>query len=201
MANYTTSVERPGNVLVEAFGAETSSDNTPDATPQIHQSRTPPQNSTGSLPEYHEQAPVGEVVLLEPVRHGSMADSDDDDRNRDETGGTLSIGVVLPYTDSGQTSEPPRTIISSRSGTSSLGSLQDRSANLGFDATTTASSMGVTGPEYARTTEAGILEVITNTTASSYGDVPTYEESTAVALSHTIDITEAMDGPTRVDQG
>ncbi|CAE6419636.1 unnamed protein product [Rhizoctonia solani] len=197
--NYTSIAERTGNALVETQGARTRSNNT---TRQTGVSRRPTQNSTRSLPVYNEQAPDGDVVLLERVRRRGISENDEDGSSEDETENTPLTGAAPPYTASDTTSGIPRvtlTTIISRGSVSSVESLLDRSENPGSDATTAASSINVTEPEHARAPVVDIPETTVDSTTSSYGDVPTYEEATAATPNHTTDVPEAAT-PTGVEQ-
>ncbi|KDN35152.1 hypothetical protein RSAG8_11840, partial [Rhizoctonia solani AG-8 WAC10335] len=180
--NYTSNMERAasGNAPIETRRAEAGDNNGSVRSIIRTNGERPTQHSVGSLPLYKEQAPDGEIVLLERVC--SMPDGEDD-RSGDETEITPLTGAAPPYTGSSRTSEVPQVIItttgSPRSSMSSVESLRGRSENLVFDATATVSSINVTECEH---TGAGVhtlgTPVATISTATPlYGDAPTYEGS------------------------
>ncbi|CUA67596.1 hypothetical protein RSOLAG22IIIB_07459 [Rhizoctonia solani] len=192
--NYTSIAQRSGNSRVEMRGAENrSSNNSARSTRQARVNRRPTQNSTRSLPAYNEQAPDGEVVLLERVR--SMSDNEEG-QSEDETENTPLTGAAPPYTDSDRTPGIPRVIITTTDPPRGIDSLRDHSENPGSDATTTASSINAVEYERAGTgAPTTDMPTTANTTTAPYGDVPTYEEATATGVAN-----EVANAPTRAEQ-
>ncbi|CAE6467494.1 unnamed protein product [Rhizoctonia solani] len=191
--NYTSIAERSGNSRVEMRGAE---NNSARSTRQARVNRRQTQNSTRSLPVYNEQAPDGDVVLLERVR--SMSDNEEG-HSEDETENTPLTGAAPPYTDSDLAPGIPRVTITTtdtpRGSLSSIDSLHDHSGNPGSGATTTASSINATERERTGAGAPTTSVPTANTATPPYGDAPTYEEATATSVAN-----EVANTPTRAEQ-
>ncbi|CAE6445217.1 unnamed protein product, partial [Rhizoctonia solani] len=205
--DYIGITERTGNARVETWGADRRIDDT--STPSVRQTREnrrPTQNPDPSLPAYNEQAPTGEVVLLERVQ--SMSD-DENGGIGNEAGNTPTNSAVPPYTISSPTPESPGVMMNAingprRSRTRSVGSLQDQLENPGSEATTIPSSINITGSEHtnARIPIDGTTKAPANTTAPSDENVPSYEEGTVTVtgLTTSAGATKALNTPAQGEQ-
>ncbi|KAH7337133.1 hypothetical protein B0J17DRAFT_707459 [Rhizoctonia solani] len=176
--NYIGIAERTGNPRVETWGADTRIRNvSARSTHQTRENRRPTQNSTPSLPAYNEQAPSGEVVLLERVQSTS---DDGGGRIGNETENTPTTGAVPPYAVSNPTPEIPHGIM-----TTTESPRERRTKSEHID---------------ARVPAVGMPGVIANIATSSNWNVPSYGEATVTATSLTTGATEAVNALARGEE-
>ncbi|KAG8748941.1 hypothetical protein FRC11_011728, partial [Ceratobasidium sp. 423] len=200
--SYTSLVEQADNSQTETRGAEMGANNASvrSTTRQPRMNRRPSQNSTKSLPAYKERLPDGEIVLVER-RTPNISENSEDYHNGDATESTPLTGdsTLHIHTGGDSTPEMPHAALmttSSRTGNSVnyperwQGQLESPGSNGGA----TVPSVNTTELERvdARVSLVCRLRDTATTAAPPYGNVPTYDEATALAVGNTVDTTEAV---------
>ncbi|CAE7207768.1 unnamed protein product [Rhizoctonia solani] len=186
--NRNNHTEQTGNTMLDSMS-------------QTHAAHTPVQNSTRSLPLYNEQAPDGEVVLLERIHSAS-------DGPEGHGGNEIAnpfTAVVPPYADSSSAARaPPVTATTTSSPRGSMDvteSVRDLSGDPVSYATTTTHSTNAAEPENVHvgvSTSTDTPEGTVTATDPPRGEF-TYEEDVTTRL--VLEVTETLTPPTRPEQG